>query len=82
MSTTATYYIKTAADDVRAAMTKLEEHILEPKFDVQDTIGTPNIKITGEPSTLTAAIWIDSPTLVFAREYCDEWFTISDVFVP
>jgi hypothetical protein len=27
VSTTATYYIKTAADDVRKAMTKLENHI-------------------------------------------------------
>ena len=29
VSTTATYYIKTAADDVRKAMTKLEKHIAE-----------------------------------------------------
>jgi hypothetical protein len=35
-STTATYYIKTAADDVRKAMTKLERQIAQ-----SDTIGTP-----------------------------------------
>jgi hypothetical protein len=29
VSTTATYYIKTAAVDVRSAMTKLENHIAE-----------------------------------------------------
>ena len=29
VSTTATYYIKTAADDVRKAMTTLENHIAE-----------------------------------------------------
>lgn len=29
VSTTATYYIKTATDDVRNAMTKLESHIAD-----------------------------------------------------
>jgi len=40
VSTTATYYIKTAADDVRGAMAKLENHIA-PSAEVQtDTTGT------------------------------------------
>jgi integrase len=39
VSTTTTYYVKTAADDVRTAMTKLENSI--PKSDL-DTIWTPN----------------------------------------
>jgi hypothetical protein len=41
VSTTATYYIKTAADDVRNAMTKLENSIpaAEPKT-LTDTYGT------------------------------------------
>lgn len=41
VSTTATYYIKTAADDVRNAMAKLEDSIptAEPKA-LTDTYGT------------------------------------------
>jgi integrase len=40
VSTTATYYIKTAADDVRCAMAKLEQNVsLTP---TQDTCGTLN----------------------------------------
>lgn len=38
VSTTATYYIKTAADDVREAMSKLEENI--PASKLQDTYRT------------------------------------------
>jgi len=40
VSTTATYYIKTAADDVRDAMTKLEYRIAEPDHAQSDTSGT------------------------------------------
>jgi integrase len=40
VSTTATCYIKTAADDVRSAMTKLEQNV--PVAPAQDTFGTPN----------------------------------------
>ena len=40
VSTTATYYIKTAADDVRNAMTKLENRIAEPSQTQSDTSGT------------------------------------------
>jgi len=40
VSTTATYYIKTAADDVRNAMTKLENRIAESGQIQRDTIGT------------------------------------------
>lgn len=39
VSTTATYYIKTAADDVRDAMSKLESNIPAPK-SLTDTFGT------------------------------------------
>ena len=38
VSTTATYNIKTAADDVRSAMAKLEKNV--PIVPVQDTFGT------------------------------------------
>ncbi len=37
VSTTATYYIKTAADDVKQAMEKLENHIPEAAQTVRDT---------------------------------------------
>jgi len=40
VSTTATYYIKTAADDVRSAMAKLEQNV--PLASAQDTFGTLN----------------------------------------
>jgi len=40
VSTTATYYITTAADDVRDAMTKLENRIAEPDDAQSDTSGT------------------------------------------
>jgi integrase len=39
VSTTATYYIKTAADDVRTAMAKLENNMPAPK-SLTDTLGT------------------------------------------
>jgi len=40
VSTTATCCIKTAAEDVRGAMTKLENHIAEAGQTQQDTNGT------------------------------------------
>lgn len=40
VSTTATYYIKTAADDVKQAMVKLENNIAEAVPAVPDTYGT------------------------------------------
>ena len=40
VSTTATYYIKTAADDVKHAMEKLENHIPEAAQTIRDTHGT------------------------------------------
>jgi integrase len=48
VSTTATYYIKTAADDVRTAMAKLENHIPQTAPAVRDTYGTPEPK--GSPT--------------------------------
>ena len=41
VNTTATYYIKTAADDVRNAMSKLENNMPAPK-SVTDSLGTAN----------------------------------------
>jgi integrase len=52
VSTTATYYIKTAAADVRGAMAKLENHISESGEVQTDTIGTP------EPSEGTGSTTI------------------------
>ena len=45
VSTTATYYIKTAADDVLNAMSKLESNIPAPK-SLTDTLGTLNERAT------------------------------------
>jgi hypothetical protein len=52
VSTTATYYIKTAADDVRKAMTTLENSIAEANTTQEDTIGTPSGNPDVEPSTV------------------------------
>jgi len=52
VSTTATYYIKTAADDVRKAMTTLENSIAEAGATQQDTIGTPSGDPDVNPSTV------------------------------
>jgi integrase len=41
VSTTATYYIKTAASDVHSAMERLENHIAMSGESLADTIGTP-----------------------------------------
>jgi integrase len=41
VNTTANYYIKTAAEDVRGAMAKLEKTVTEnPGFELRDTFGT------------------------------------------
>ena len=48
VSTTATYYIKTAAEDVRNAMTMLENRIAESGQCLTDTVGTLNDHPTGE----------------------------------
>ena len=52
VSTTATYYIKTAAADVRNAMTKLENHIPEVHPIQSDTNGTLESSLPVEPSTI------------------------------
>ena len=55
VSTTATYYIKTAADDVRNAMAKLESNIpavLESPKTLTDTFGTVNMDSTAAPATV------------------------------
>jgi integrase len=52
VSTTATYYIKTAADDVRKAMTKLENHIVDGGHIQSDTAGTLESNLPVEPSTV------------------------------
>ena len=51
VSTTATYYIKTASDDVRNAMTKLERKIAEPQTQT-DTNGTPGSRQSAKSSTM------------------------------
>jgi integrase len=52
VSTTATYYIKTAAVDVRSAMAKLENHIAEADRIQSDTHGTLDSSSNVEPSTI------------------------------
>ncbi len=52
VSTTATYYIKTAADDVRNAMEKLENQIAASGKIESDTNGTLNPLTAVEPSTV------------------------------
>jgi hypothetical protein len=52
VSTTATYYIKTAADDVRTAMAKLENQIAESSRTLSDAYGTQN----GQPSRVSSTI--------------------------
>jgi hypothetical protein len=49
VSTTATYYIKTAADDVRSAMTELESKIEAASATQTDTVGTPKALVASEP---------------------------------
>lgn len=52
VSTTATYYIKTAADDVRNAMAMLENRIAESGRMQADTVGTPDDLPSVGPSTV------------------------------
>jgi integrase len=52
VSTTATSYIKTAADDGRKGMTTLGNRLAEPDVTQQDTIGTPSGDQDVEPSTV------------------------------
>ena len=52
VSTMATYYIKTAADDVRNAMAMLENRIAESGQIQTDTIGTPNAIPSDGPTTI------------------------------
>jgi hypothetical protein len=51
VSTTATYYFKTAADDVRDAMSKLENNIPAPK-SLTDTFGTLNERATPQSDAI------------------------------
>jgi integrase len=52
VSTTATYYIKTAADDVRNAMTRLENHIAEAGQNPTDSPRAPESPGSSPPSTI------------------------------
>jgi hypothetical protein len=52
VSTTATYYIKTAADDVRGAMTKLENSIPAAPKTLSDTYGTVDLETDDPPSAI------------------------------
>jgi integrase len=55
VSTTATYYIKTAADDVREAMARLESSIpsaIQAPETLTDTFGTPNLDSAAVPATV------------------------------
>ena len=55
VSTTTGYYIKTAADDVRTAMTKLEDTLeakSEDGLQNRDTTGTPKPGFAVESSTV------------------------------
>jgi integrase len=51
VSTTAAYYIKTVADDVRNAMSKLERNIPAPK-SLTDTFGTVNVDSRALPASV------------------------------
>jgi integrase len=52
VSTTATYYIKTAADDVRNAMAKLEHHITESARTQSNEVEVMVPVMSSEPSTI------------------------------
>ena len=52
VSTTATYYIKTAAHDVHSAMEKLEKHVAEAAKRESDTIGTLTELATPQPQAI------------------------------
>jgi len=51
VSTTATYYIKTAAGDIRSAMTKLENHIADADRIQSDTNRTLEMNLPVEPTS-------------------------------
>ena len=51
-STTATYYIKTAAHDVRTEMSKLENQISESEKTLQDIDRTVGCTIPGHPAAI------------------------------
>ncbi len=53
VSTTANYYIKTAADDVRDAMAKLEETVTDnPASKTRDTFGTLKPTLSALPESI------------------------------
>ena len=52
VSTTASYYIKSAADDVRNAMAKLENQITVTSQTLSDTNGTLNTHVTPQPHAI------------------------------
>ena len=52
VSTTATYYIKTADAEVRAAMARLENRIAESGQIQSDTLGTPDGYPSAGPTTI------------------------------
>ena len=52
VSTTATYYIKTAADDVRNAMVKLEKHIATTQAIRSDAVREPASVSDAETATI------------------------------
>ena len=52
VSTTATYYIKTAADDVRNAMAKLKTQITVTSQTLSDTNGTLTARVTVRPHAI------------------------------
>jgi hypothetical protein len=53
VSTTANYYIKTAADDVRNAMAKLEKTVIENAgSEFRDTFGTPEPILSALPESI------------------------------
>jgi|SRR5580704_2083696 len=52
VSTTATYYIKTAADDVRNAMAKLETQITVTSQTQSDTNGTLTARVVPQPRAI------------------------------
>jgi hypothetical protein len=56
VSTTATYYIKTAADDVRNAMVMLENHISLAAHIKEGTVATLKPKASGSPDLIRQAI--------------------------
>ena len=52
VSTTASYYIKSAADDVRNAMAKLENQITVTSETLSDTNGTLDTRVTPQPHAI------------------------------